>query len=85
MRASWGGLAIGIAGLAVLDGVVSRTQASANVGGWLTGVGSAVQRFLDPTVPLFGSKTTTASATSGSSTSVTTEAAVAGPAITPYT
>jgi hypothetical protein len=57
MRSSWGGLAIGAVGLAVLDGVVSRQQAASNVGGWIAGAGSLVQRFLDPTVPLLAAPT----------------------------
>jgi hypothetical protein len=62
---SWTGLLIGIVGLAVLDGVVSRPGAASNVGGWLSGAGSAVSRFLDPTIPLFGpaSGASTASST----------------------
>jgi hypothetical protein len=66
---SWGGLLIGAIGLAVLDGVVSRQQAATNVGGWIASAGSLVNRFLDPTIPLFSTTTSSSSATTSSATS----------------
>ena len=66
---------MGILGLAVLDGIVSRQQASSNVSGWLSGAGSAVRRFLDPTVPLFPAVTT----------ATTTAATTASPSVQPST
>ena len=79
MRSSWGGLLIGILGLAVLDGVVSRQQASSNVAGVLQGAGSVVQRFLDPTIPLFSTSTTQTATTTAATTSATTTQAAASP------
>ncbi len=52
---SWAAIAAGAIGLAVLDGVVSRSSAVNNVGGWLAGAGKAVRWFLSPAVPAFAS------------------------------
>lgn len=54
---SWAAIAAGAIGLAVLDGVVSRSGAVSNVGGWIAGTGKAVQWFLSPAVPAFKNAT----------------------------
>jgi hypothetical protein len=85
MKSSWGGLLVGAIGLAVLDGVVSSQQASANVGGWVEGAGSLVNRFLNPTVPLFSTPaatTTAAPATTAAATTTTTTTTAPGAAVT---
>jgi hypothetical protein len=71
MKSSWGGLMVGALGLAVLEGVISRKQASSNVAGVLSGAGSAVKRFLDPTVPLFSTSTTKTATTVATTTTAT--------------
>jgi hypothetical protein len=76
---SWGALIVGMVGLAVLDGVVSRQSAASNVGGWLEGAGSLVNKFLNPTVPLFGSVSATNQA------AVTSTASGAGQSVTSTT
>ena len=53
LSTSWAAVAAGAVGLAVLDGVISRPGATANVGGWLSGAGNAVRWFLSPAVPAF--------------------------------
>lgn len=69
---SWGKVAVWAAALAVLEAVVSSKAGSSNVGGWLSGAGSAVNRFLDPKIPMFSTsssaKTKSASTSSTSST-----------------
>ena len=50
-----GSVIMGALALAVLQGIVSRKQATANVGGFIAGAGKAVAKFLDPTVPAFSS------------------------------
>jgi hypothetical protein len=65
------GLVIGALGLAILDGIVSRPSAAANVGGVLASAGKAVKWFLSPQVPAFTTSKATKSASSapaGSST-----------------
>lgn len=72
MSPSWAGVAAGAIGLAVLDGVLSRSQATSNIGGWIAGAGKAVEWFLSPAVPAFSTTSTPAS----SPTTTTTTAAV---------
>ena len=72
---SWTGLLVGLLGLAVLDGVVSG-QGAGNVGGFLAGAGTVVNRFLDPTVPLF-SPTSPVTSTTSSTTATTSSTTVA--------
>ena len=74
---SYGGLLVGALGLAVLDAVVSRPQAASNVGGWLSGAGGLVKRFLDPTIPLFATTAASTTSTTGSTTATTIPAATA--------
>jgi hypothetical protein len=69
---SWGSLLIGAMGLAVLDAVVSHTQSAENVGGFLAGLGNAVNRFVSPAIPAF-------------STAVKTTANTTPPALLPVT
>jgi len=45
-------------GLAVLDAVLSKSSATKNVGGAISGAGSLVRRFLDPAVPALSAKPT---------------------------
>lgn len=77
---SWGGILLGALGLALLDGVVSRSTAVNNVGGAVAKIGTALDWFLSPEVPAFkttakGSTTATASSatTSGSATTTTSQ------------
>jgi hypothetical protein len=70
---SWTSLLIGLLGLAVLDGIVSGPGAG-NVGGFLSGAGAVVRRFLDPTVPLFSPATPVTSSTSSGTAAATTTA-----------
>ena len=79
MNPSWAAVAAGAIGLAVLDGVVSRSAAANNVGGWLAGAGKAVEWFLSPAVPAFSSSSTTASTTATTASTPTAQVAVAGP------
>jgi hypothetical protein len=50
---SWTDILIGAVGLAVLDAVLSSTSGASNVGGFLAGLGNAVNRFVSPAVPAF--------------------------------
>ena len=62
----WTSIVLGALSLAVLDGVVSRQQASSNVSGFLGSIGTMVEKFLSPQVPAFSASTT------GSKTTATT-------------
>jgi len=55
----WGAIALGAAGLAVLEAVISSAKATSNVGGAVVGFSTLVEKFLSPKVPAFGSKTST--------------------------
>lgn len=64
----WGSILLGALGLAVLDAVVSSSSGASNVGGFVAGLGTAVNWFISPTVPAFkptssGSANTTANET----------------------
>lgn len=79
---SWGSLLIGAIGLAVLDGIVSRPGATGRVGSWLSGAGSLVNRFLNPTIPFFStpsSSATTSAQAGGTPTASTANATSAAP------
>jgi hypothetical protein len=82
MSSSWGSLVVGVVGLAVLEGVVSRTQAASNVSGVLAGAGSAIKRFIDPTVPLFSNSPTKTATTASTTTAATSTAGTATTAST---
>ncbi len=82
---SWTDILIGAIGLALLDAVVSSTSASSNVGGFLGGLGNAVQWFISPAIPAFkpasSGSSQQGSATTSSGTPV--EAANTVPALSP--
>lgn len=74
---SWIGIALGFAGLALLEGIVSSKRASSNVGGLLAKAGDAVRWFTSPAVPFFAQSSSTQSAT-------TSTTATASPAALSY-
>lgn len=82
---SWGSLLVGAIGLAVLDGVVSRSGATGRVGSWLSGAGSIVRRFLDPTIPFFSTPASSSSTTSAQQGGTPTYSTVAAPSAPVFT
>lgn len=79
----WTSIALGVAGLAVLEGIVSRAGASTRVGGFMAQAGRALAWFISPAIPAFSTtpkpaaKTTTSATTTNSpnpSTSATAPA-----------
>lgn len=82
---SWAAIAAGAVGLAVLDGMVSRSSATSNVGGWIAGAGKAVDWFLSPAVPAFSTSSSTAATATAAETAAegSGSSAAAGAATTP--
>ena len=73
-----GNVILGAVALAVLEGVLSRSSATSRVGGFVAGFGKAVQWFVSPAVPAFGSAAATTS-----STALAVEAAAGGTSAVP--
>ncbi|HEX3948075.1 MAG TPA: hypothetical protein VHW47_10230 [Acidimicrobiales bacterium] len=81
------GFVMGVVGVAVLQGIVSRPAATKNIGGVLAKTASAVKWFVSAEVPAFKTDGTTTSSSTGSTAvnlatkSTTTSSA---PALDPY-
>jgi hypothetical protein len=74
---SWGTIIAGAIGLAVLDAIVSTSSGASNVGGFLAGLGSAVQKIISPQVPAFHTTSgTSANSTPAGAPQATTAATV---------
>lgn len=58
-----GNIILGALSLAILEGVLSRSAATARVGGFFASAGKAVEWFLSPAVPAFKSASATTSST----------------------
>lgn len=65
-------IGLGILGLLALQVVLANPGAAARLGGLGTAAPKALARFIDPTVPLFGSSTTTSTTSSSTTSSATT-------------
>jgi hypothetical protein len=53
-RLHWTSVAFGSLSLALADAVLTHKQSGGRLGGFLSSMGAAAQRFLSPTVPFFG-------------------------------
>lgn len=71
---TWAGIAMGAAGLAVGEAVLSRAGAASAVGGSFAGAAKIVQDFLSATVPGLPPKTSSTTSTTTSTTATTTTA-----------
>jgi hypothetical protein len=75
-----GNVLLGAVALAIAEGILSRSSATARVGGFVAGIGKAVEWFVSPAVPAFSS-----AAASTSSTALAVESAFSPSSSTPPT
>ena len=82
----WQTFLVGAIGLAFLELVISSRQASSNVGGFLSGLGGFVEKFVSPAYPGLSAPAKTTSGTSSiayGTPSLYATAAPAPPALSP--